>query len=426
MKYLLIRNAGELDRRAITLIGASSKRGSDTAIGMFGSGFSYTVGTLLRQNLNFRIFSGETEIKIHTEAENFRGQTVNVIFVDGVQTSLTAEIGPKWTETECIREIWSNAIDEGDASRVVLTEVMGGVPSVTSIYVEINEAVQMMLDSWDRFFITKSEEPIHENSAGRIFAPSVVRPANFYRRGVWCAEKNDSKSKFVYDLNEVNLPESRVIDSNAAFWQCKEVLSECDSDRVFTTLLDLALHTFVPEFYRMFNGSVGAATIKKLLLEWKYQYIADVLYRPQVTEDLAKVTFFCDSASTATDLIHLTGMPHVSSAIVPKKPYTKRLPNTAETWGVVSALNLLKKAGIDMSEFPVVFGTMDDVNCLAIADMLENKIILSENACQNQSTLFKCLLEEYIHLKYRVRDNTVEQQHAYLELLYGVIIRAAK
>ena len=47
MQYLVIRNAGEIEPGALSLMGASTKD-SEEHIGKFGSGFKYAIATLLR------------------------------------------------------------------------------------------------------------------------------------------------------------------------------------------------------------------------------------------------------------------------------------------------------------------------------------------------------------------------------------------
>lgn len=54
MNYLKISNKGLLDVEALTLLGASSKRGDNTKIGMFGSGNKFSLAYLLRNNYNIK------------------------------------------------------------------------------------------------------------------------------------------------------------------------------------------------------------------------------------------------------------------------------------------------------------------------------------------------------------------------------------
>ena len=57
-----IINAGEIEPEAFTLMGASTKRGDENMIGRFGSGLKYAICYLIRNDIEFKIFSGKQEI----------------------------------------------------------------------------------------------------------------------------------------------------------------------------------------------------------------------------------------------------------------------------------------------------------------------------------------------------------------------------
>lgn len=425
-EFLMIENGGQLDTRAITLVGASNKRGSDSAIGMFGSGFSYTVGTLLRRGLEFHIFSGQRKVQITTKLEDFRGEPINVIYVDGERTSLTAEIGPKWTETECIREVWSNAMDEGDAKRQTVFKTydsaLGGRTGFTRVYIEVNAAIRLMLANWKHFFIDVSEAPLFKGKSGSVFPVTPERPARFYRRGVWCTEDANELPAFCYNLNEVNLPESRTIATGAAMWQAADLISEMIAPEIVSHLLMESQRRKVPDIRQIYNGSKMAEALKADLVSKGYQFIGDKTTRNKVGKDLEAVTFWCDNGANAVELSQLTGLQNVLSAVKPKKIYQEVIPDMNVRWAVEKMVKQLKKADIDIDEFPIVYGILPE-NVIAHADMEDNKIVLSEHATRNENLLFKSLIEEYIHLKFRVADLTVEQQHAYLAMLYAAVMK---
>ena len=98
---------------AILLIGASTKRGDDTKIGFFGSGLKYSMATLLRNGIPFKMFSGTKEIKITTKKVKLREQEFRQIVINGKPTSMTLEMGIDWQPWFAVREILCNAIDEG-------------------------------------------------------------------------------------------------------------------------------------------------------------------------------------------------------------------------------------------------------------------------------------------------------------------------
>jgi hypothetical protein len=103
-KWLLIENRGEIDSNALILMGGSTKRDSQTAIGYFGSGNKYSIALLIKAGIGFRIFSGENEILITTEDVTFRDKSFKKILIDGKETSLTTDMGPQWDTWMAVRE----------------------------------------------------------------------------------------------------------------------------------------------------------------------------------------------------------------------------------------------------------------------------------------------------------------------------------
>ena len=103
MKYLLIENKGEISPDALTLMGGTTKRNDSSKIGHFGSGNKYSIATLLKNNIPFYIFSGLDPITIKTQQVDFRGTTLEKIYVNGKETSLTTSMGPDW-ELWCYRD----------------------------------------------------------------------------------------------------------------------------------------------------------------------------------------------------------------------------------------------------------------------------------------------------------------------------------
>src|SRR5688572_27627437 len=116
MKYLKIKNNGELDIRLVALMGGTTKSQDNYKIGQFGSGLKYTLAYLFRNNIDFKIFTGEKEIQITIERELISGETFEIICIDGNRTSITTKMGLDWKPWMIIRELYSNALDEGGAS----------------------------------------------------------------------------------------------------------------------------------------------------------------------------------------------------------------------------------------------------------------------------------------------------------------------
>ncbi|MEE9573481.1 MAG: hypothetical protein V3W20_10565, partial [Candidatus Neomarinimicrobiota bacterium] len=117
MKYLKITNKGELDIRLVSLMGGTTKSSDKFKIGQFGTGLKYVLAFMFRNNIDFKIFVGENECKIHTEIETIRNQDFEIICINNQRTSITTQMGEDWKAWMIIREIWCNALDEGDAQK---------------------------------------------------------------------------------------------------------------------------------------------------------------------------------------------------------------------------------------------------------------------------------------------------------------------
>ena len=153
MNYLKISNKGLICPEDLMLIGSSTKREQSDKIGMFGSGWKYSLAWLLRNDCKPIIFSGKNQIEVDFAVKMHRTNAVNIITVDGKETSLTTEMGPKWTGWMAIREVLSNAIDEGDHS--ITTAWMPefkGFEDTTTIYIPMSSELSDVMLKFDSYF----------------------------------------------------------------------------------------------------------------------------------------------------------------------------------------------------------------------------------------------------------------------------------
>jgi len=207
MKYLKISNNGEIEVEAFSLIGASSKRGDSEKIGMFGSGNKYAIAYLLRNNYKIHINSGCEKIEFTTKLKEFRGNQFNVISINGNETSITTEMGHKWSLWQAIRELYSNALDEGICEFKQVSNIDDGITGITDIYVSIDYELEDLMMNFDEYFV-RDREPIFECKYGRIYNKTGSK-ARVYRKGIKVME-TDKTSLFDYDINELEITEDRV------------------------------------------------------------------------------------------------------------------------------------------------------------------------------------------------------------------------
>ena len=166
-RYIKIANVGEIEPNAFKLIGASSKRNDQTKIGFFGSGLKYAMAFLLREEIEFKIYSGKTEVKVTTKSVTHRDQEFQVIQVDGEDTSMTTEMGPKWKHWGAVREVYCNAVDEGDDSIIIVDDVeVKPEPGNTIFYIELTSELTQIVDNWDSYFSKDRKDIVYEQKFG--------------------------------------------------------------------------------------------------------------------------------------------------------------------------------------------------------------------------------------------------------------------
>lgn len=189
MKYLKIQNAGMLDIRLI---------------GQFGTGLKYVLSYLIRNNIDFKIFVGEEEVKVTTETELIRETAFQIISLNGKRTSITCQMGQDWQAWMIIRELWCNALDEGYQQQEVTDEVIG-MENMTTFFIQFTPEIKTVLDNWEKYFI-HNEIPLFENNHYAIYPNGQA--LRLYKQGVLIHEGQDV-SLFKYDIKDADINELR-------------------------------------------------------------------------------------------------------------------------------------------------------------------------------------------------------------------------
>ena len=410
-----IQSKNEIDVNALRLLGASVK--DEGAIGEFGSGWKYALACFMRNSITIRVFSGLNEIKITAQPSTFRDQQFDVIHINGEPTSITTRTGPKWTPKMAIREIWSNALDEGEAKKGYGLSPM---PGITTVMLEITSDVQDVLDNWDALFIAQEEKPLFADDRYAIYPRHGYQ---FYRKGVWICEEQDKETIFSYDFGDaVKLPESRLVSS----YHCRSligyILTNCNEFSVWRTIFAAGgiRNVELESIYDTFLFSAPNA-MRTAFLE-NYTHIGKNERKDTYNELITgqyKV-FWCDSKSYSA-LKNI--FPNIEEQfdlndvykIVPWMPENKKTLN--------EALSLLSRNLIifpDDVTFHYVVG-VDGKDIIALADINKKRCCLGVTAFRNKNMLLKALVEEWTHLRHKVHDGTREQQHVYLDTIVSLL-----
>lgn len=104
-------NSGELDLSLLTLMGVSIKQ-SRSPIGFFGTGMKFGLATLLRTGHRVRLWTGGRWHSFSATSRQIRGETVDVVCMDGEALPFALTLGRNWEPWQAYRELASNARDE--------------------------------------------------------------------------------------------------------------------------------------------------------------------------------------------------------------------------------------------------------------------------------------------------------------------------
>lgn len=127
-------NPGEIDQLAFSVMGLSAKETS-SPIGQFGTGLKYSIAIALRLGGSITIWSGLTRYDFQAEPSLFRGKTIlKATYTTNEQASLplpfTLDYGKAWEPWQVIRELESNARDEGGRSAPGRTPPQAGTTTI--------------------------------------------------------------------------------------------------------------------------------------------------------------------------------------------------------------------------------------------------------------------------------------------------------
>jgi hypothetical protein len=420
--FIRIANRGRIDPLALTLLGGSTKRDDPTQIGFFGSGLKYAIATLLREGIAVRVFSGRNEISITLVDKTFRGKTFQVLVVDGRETSITLDVGPKWALWECVRELWSNALDEGDAKWSYADEkdLTPSSDEVSVVAIAAAAPIVHVFQNLDKIFLADRTRLFHNSVMGSIYKANG--PEAFVgRRGIR-VHHFDEPALYHYDFLNIPINESREASVDNVAGHITYLWAHlCNNHELLTDMLtslrpgtlewrcfNSGFYTTLPqsdnETWKAVCGSlalwssadtVNAPPNKDLIL------IPDQLFRGLETAKLI------DSGRTHTR--HGTYTIEADGAF-----------NTAQLARLTEARTILAASGITIT-FPLKFGRFTNSDVIAAA--AANTIILGSRAFStSMPLLLHALLEEQMHLEKGVQDCTREMQSTIFESWVSTIL----
>lgn len=387
-------NVAPLDLRALKTFGVSSKD-TKSPIGFFGTGLKYAIATLLRTGHKVTIHIDNMCHELTTEPQRIRNDDFDIVQLNGVPLAFTTELGKNWEVWMAFRELYSNMLDEGGACH----RAHKAVPLTfgTSIVVS-GEQIEEAYYKRDEIFLApdKLPAPIFEDSLLAIYD----RPSQLvYYRGVR-VHKLQVPSRLTYNfLNYRQLTEDRTLSGT---W-----------DLAFVFGRIIAEHADV--FPSALLGEI--LTGGQLQFEHGLQYATASKPHRSFVDCVREHRYDKSIAPEALEVLRQHGS---LADILPKAEPMKPMWQSQ----IDASLRFLSdRFGIDV-EFPIYVTRAMPAGMLGAAYRQCNQIVLSEQVLiQGGRMLTGTILEEYLHLKHELNDETRAMQNWLFDLLIATAER---
>lgn len=424
MNYLKISNLGEIDLESLTLLGASSKRGDSSKIGMFGSGNKYALAFLLRNGYEVSIYSGLEEIRINTIQKKHRGQNFDVMCFNGKESSITTEFGKDWKLWQAIREIYCNALDEGGHKIEYVTSV-SPAENETHFYIKTRAEIPDFVSNFDTYFAV-NQKVLFECEYGRIIE-KTKESFNLFRKGVRCFESN-KKSIYDYDLYDVDIDENRLVRYSfqvpSFVWN---LIYQCTDKIIIRNIL---MGCSDPEYIECISEDYNYINTGYMSQEYK-EVLNEIKMAPRSMSGLLSAEEI-GSTTIIPSLIFGHAKPLVSNNNLANKFkvyqngfYVDIDLTELHNLTIEKAFDFFRESEyLGPLGYAIKAARFEDKTVLGFADIQNQCIVISE-ICLDKGVqaVIQCLIEEYIHLNYEVMDETRGFQNAAILEIVSILKR---
>ena len=423
-KYLKITNKGELDIRLIALMGGTTKANDNYKIGNFGTGLKYTFAFLFRNKIDFKVFVGEKQVKVHLETERIKDEDFHIICINGHRTSITTRMGMDWEAWMIIREIYSNALDEGGATYEIV-DCYNNTNDTTSFYIELVPKIMEVYNNWNDYFIV-GKEPFYND--GKVMLFPQTGTLKIYKQGILIHENKDQKSLFNYDIKD------------AAINELREYKGFVEGD-ISSILFNIKDKKVIQYFIENLTKEHYESTID-------YDYDWGTSFNDTWKETLKGVKIIHEKAKSDIEARGIK-IDTAKNIVVPESLYkgltkqfegigalrvSKEVNDFYEIYNdklhdkVKKAQQLLDDSGYYIEpELTFIYGIFGDKTVLAKVSLDDKKIYMSEKHLDRDLFSICCtLVEENEHYKTGLEDETRGFQQHFINLYTNQIIEKSK
>lgn len=389
---VIFTNSEAIDMRAVTIMGISAKTSSD-AIGYFGTGLKYAIAVLLREGMEIVIFSGEEKHVFKRKQTSFRGKDFEVITMNGKELPFTTELGKNWEVWQAYRELYCNCTDEKGVISIgtMPSKGLAGHTIVSvkgdKILTEHDRRKLIILDS--QLFFKNDEIEVSRGSNHSLFYKGIKVLAIKH-------------SLYTYNFKcPMTLTEDRTL---SYFWAAR--------GKIMNMVLE----------------SEDKAFIKDILTAPEGSYEADFNFMDDSEATATPSTIFLDVARELE--ISQKRMNSSARGIIQKhtaKASPKEVSNLSdyEKGLLQESINNAIAIGFAVTDYPIVITENFDAQVLGLA---ENGVIYASRRCFDLggNELTAVLIEEFIHLKFELRDESRGMQNFLFEKVVSLGLQLLK
>lgn len=385
---VIFRNEGLIDPRSIYTFGVSSKDNTN-AIGFFGTGLKYAIAVLLRHKQEITIYIDGERYDFTTEKSRIRNDDFEIVHMNGQPLGFTTELGKTWELWMAFRELYCNTVDEHgimsvfDPRSTYTYDIHAGE---TLVQVRGSE-FKAVVDRMDEYFLPKREPIFSANGIEAYPGPSEY----VYYQGIR-AGKLGKFTYFTYNItNKIDLTEDRTIRYmclvGAKIASAVGALTDHAAIRTMVTMED-AYYESGLDFSHVCPNTHFHDVVISLVRDFSY-----------VNKSAAKV---CQLS--------------ILDALADLRPANL---NKIDEIKVAKAIDFCKRLGHDPSDYKIVITDYIGENILGRANG-ETIYLSTRVVMMGTKQIAATILEEYLHLRYKLVDETYAMQNFLFDVIIGL------
>ena len=389
MNTLVFQNKGSLDPRSIATFGVSSKE-NPGAIGFFGTGLKYAIAVFLRLGGEVVIYSDGKKFSFATKSTRIRVHDFDVVTMNGKELGFTTELGKTWQAWQAFRELWCNAKDEGGT--VFEDSGLGKSPRGAKGETMVVVKGSAVMDAWHtRSEVILDSEPT-EMLEGLHIHPGISKFV-FYR-GIRVQELQ-SPSIHTYNIQRrIELTEDRTAKYS---WEVFSTIARGLASSNVEGLLGSALTADRDRMEHAldFDGHPPSTRFSEMTRKLSRAF------DPRLNHSALKCL-----RSLGLDIDHSQDSVKL---------------NSVEEKQLQKALEFAEFLGYSVGTYPITVIEFLGEEVTGRADMNSQRIYLSRKAFQiGTKHVAGTLIEEYLHLKHRLHDESRSLQNFLLDAVVSL------